>query len=219
MIAKELSALWTHKPSRPSAALWDLRPVPAQVDWPVLVVTALLLTAAATYAWAQQPAAQSVQAFGGRVTLTLAPGWHLEPRDGMLFARPAAVDDPMAGLSIRRLHASRASRPPDPALLDLHLAQVESSRARSGHGYRVLRTEQTRSFGGHAALWTHYALVRDPQDHAPGAAVLPVVVRGVDVVLHVAGGDLYHVATWGTTQASNHADPAAILASLRFLSP
>lgn len=182
-------------------------------DLPVLAVAALLLAGGLAYARSTVPAARPVRAFGGAVQLTLPAGWAGRERGGVYTARRASLDGLGPSLVVRSVPPPARPEPeegvggagfvgavePDPAhdaaiAFETALARMEEERRQSGVGHRILDAEEKNAFGGHPSTWSHYAIVREPPGTTPGAAVVPIVVRGVDVLVRRRDGGLWQVS-------------------------
>lgn len=173
---------------------YRLVPRPRRYDLSVVLVTALCLGAGAGYRHLVTGPARTTRGLGGHVTLRVPPGWVAEEDGGTLRVARASLGSSPATVQVTRI------REPGPAVapteLDLLGARIEARRAESGHGYRVLAAEERSAFGGHPALFTRYALVRDPSGLPADAPVLPEVVVGVDALVTPSSGAVYHVAAW-----------------------
>ncbi len=166
---------------------------PGPLDAALLASTALLLAAGFSYARATTPGARHVTALGGALVLTVPRGWSGAAEPGRYRTSAPGLSDHGATLSVREI-AVPGGGPGLPAdFVDLELARIERVTARSGVGYRVIETEERAAFGQSRSHWTHYAIVRDPRGSAPGAAVLPAVLRGVDVLVTTGAGRAFHV--------------------------
>ncbi len=101
------------------------------------------------------------------------------------------VQDPLSGAAVpTRLIVVREPRVPDRTLGQV---STEAALARSQRlaMYRVLSEGSVR-VGGRDALAVEYAFVEDPHESVLAAQRVPVVVRGLDVVVF-ADGVTYHV--------------------------
>jgi hypothetical protein len=98
--------------------------------------------------------------------------------------------------------------------VDLTLARIEQSTQQSGVGYRVLSSDSKLAFGNHPATLTYHALVKDPPGSAPGAAVLPVVVEGMDALVITASGKAWRVSAEAPVGQRHELE--RVLDSLRF---
>ena len=65
---------------------------------------------------------------------------------------------------------------------DLVQLQIEEGRRRAGYGYRTYRVEERPALGDARAVWSWFSMVTDPVGLG-AAQPLPLVLRGVDVVL------------------------------------
>ena len=101
------------------------------------------------------------------------------------------VQDPLTGAAVpTRLIVAREPRVPDKTLGQVS-TEVALARAQQIAMYRVL-SERAARIGGKDALIVEYAFVEDPHESVLAAARLPVVVRGLHVVVF-ADGTVYHV--------------------------
>jgi len=92
------------------------------------------------------------------------------------------VEDPLSGgLAPTRLVVSRGPLPTDQGLDQIAQAEV-LARARQLDFYRVLSSDP-KSVGGRQAVAIEYAFVADPQEGVLAAERIPVVVRGVEVII------------------------------------
>jgi len=101
------------------------------------------------------------------------------------------VQDPLTGAAVpTRLIVVREPRVPDKSLGQV---STETALARSQQlaMYRVV-AERAGRVGGKDALIIEYAFVEDPHESVLAAARLPVVVRGLQVVVF-ADGVTYHI--------------------------
>jgi hypothetical protein len=177
------------------------------------------------------PGVRQVQAQRGAVRMTLPAGWVGTERAGRYVARKptlvAAVAptvqvtrvDPsarpaaaQAGEFLDAAEASPASAPDPELATETELARMEEERRQSGSGYRVLETEEKNAFGGHRSIWSHWALVRDPAGTSAGAAVLPVVVRGVDVLVPRGDRGFWRVSAEAPASADGALDAEVVRA-------
>jgi hypothetical protein len=202
-----------------------------RVDLGVLGIAALLLASGLAYARGTIPGVRHVKAQDGAIRMTLPAGWVGTERAGRFIARkpslvaavPTTVEiarvipapRPRAAEAGEFLDAAEAPAPPapDPALAtETELARMEEERRRSGVGHRVLETEEKNAFGGHRSVWSHWALVRDPAGTSAGAAVLPVVVRGVDVLVPRGDRGFWRVSAEAPASADGALDPEVVRA-------
>jgi hypothetical protein len=183
------------------------------VDALVVVVVAVALGGAALYARSAASPARAVRALEDAVTVSLPAGWTHDEVDGVLVAQRPSLGEVTPTLEVRRLDA-----PPDGSAewVELALASIERERAETGFGYRVLHTERRRAFGGHQSWLVRYAIVRDPPDSEPGDAVIPVVIEGVDILVHPRGRTAYHISAWDREEhfGREDAELASTLASV-----
>ena len=101
------------------------------------------------------------------------------------------VQDPLTGAAVpSRLIVVRQPRVPDKSLGQVS-TETTLGRSQQLPMYRVL-AERAGRVGGKDALVTEYAFVEDPHESVLAAARLPVVVRGLHVVVF-ADGTVYHV--------------------------
>ena len=84
----------------------------------------------------------------------------------------------------------------DALFIDLEVTRMQEARAATGAGYRVLHVDERDAVGGHRSTWIWYAIVRDPPGAEPGAAVFPIVVVGVDLLVVTDQGSAWHVAAF-----------------------
>jgi hypothetical protein len=184
-----------------------------RVDAPVLAIAALLLAGGLAYARSTVPGARPVRALGGELRLTLPAAWVGSEHDGVYTARRASIEALGPSIEVRAVApppreaaaeagdedflfaASAPSGAHDAALaVENELARMEDERRQSGAGYRVLQSEEKRAFGGHRSTWSHFAIVRDPPGTRPGVAIVPLVVRGVDVLVPRRDGGCWRVS-------------------------
>ncbi len=143
------------------------------------------------------PAARDVRAFGGQVLIPLPPGWSSHENTQGEHPTFVAQVPTIEGLSpTMRVEPVEAHDESGTGALfrDLEVARMQEARASEGVGYRVLDIDERQPEEGPQSTWVWYALVRDPPNVAPGAAVLPVVVLGVDVLVTTGAGHAWHVA-------------------------
>lgn len=171
-----------------------LNPYLPVADWRVLLVASSLLGAGAAYSYASRVPARWMLLAEGSVRLELPAGWSLDSSKNVYSAHPPSLGDVSPTLQVRALRLTQPHRVA--AWLDLMAERAEQSRAMWGAAYRVLRSEEKKAFGKHPSLWTYFSVVRDPDDAVAGAAVLPVVVVGVDIVVATREGNAYHIAAW-----------------------
>lgn len=162
------------------------------VDMPVLVLSALLLLGGTAFAGASAPPDRTARAFGGMVKVTLPAGWTGSRRGDIYVVRQPRLDGYAPSIVIRKLQPPGGD--PDPMWVDLALAQMDRETQESGIGYRVLSTEERLAFGNHPATFTYYAIVRDPPGTLPGAAVLPAIVGGIDVLVITNGRRAWRIS-------------------------
>lgn len=205
---------------------------PRRVDLGVLVAAALLLGGGAAYASTTAPAARAETALGGEVALVLPRGWVGAEVDGVYTAQRPSLDGIAPTLEIQRLRAGEEPPAEGESLMaaalgehahveesspDLAVARMHEARRAAGVGYRVLSAEDRAGFGGHRSWLHHYAIVEDPPDAAPGAAVLPIVVEGWDALVIVEAGHRYRVSLRADAAyvAARRAEMESLLASVQ----
>ncbi len=170
----------------------QIKPVGPRIDAALWLVAIVLIATGWFFARSTFEPARPMTALSGEVELTLPEGWASNELGSTYTASPASLGAVGASLSV-----TRVAVPADlssPVFFDLELARFERDTAESGMAFRVLLTEENTAFGDHQCSWTHYAIVRDPDGAATGAAVLPVVVRGVGILVQTDDGRLYRVA-------------------------
>jgi len=180
--------------------MMHLQPTP-RLDPAVWLMTALLIGGGVAFARGSAPPAHTVTAFDGAVTATVPSGWASYEEEGHLLIHKPTIDEISPTVEVRPLETDG-----DPLFADLALARLHHQRAETGVGYRVLHAEDRPSFGGHQASFTHYAIVQDPPGVEPGAAVLPLLVVGVDVLVLTDDGRAYHVASYETRDTDDDTD-------------
>jgi len=174
-----------------------------RMDWGPWVVTLALLAGSIAYARASAPAPRDVHAFDGHVVFSLPAGWS--------FSEDRLDDDHRVFVaqrpSLEPIHPTVVVEPvevegeADALFIDLEVTRMQEARAARGVGYRVLHVDERDGstgdgVGGHKSTWIWYAIVRDPPDVEAGAAVLPIVVIGVDVLVITEEGNAWHVAAF-----------------------
>lgn len=164
------------------------------------IVTLALLAGSVAYARATAPAPREVHAFEGHVLFSLPAGWSFSEN------QLASDDDTHTVFvaqqpSLNSIHPTVLVEPvdvegsADALFIDLEVTRMQEARAESGVGYRVLHVDERDAVGGHKSTWVWYAIVRDPPDSEPGAAVYPIVVVGVDVLVVTEDG-AWHIAAF-----------------------
>lgn len=183
-----------------------MAPAPAAVDWPVWVVAAVALAAAVLYRDSYTASAERVSVISDQIHLVSPAGWAGSlQEDGSYVIHPPALEAYPPTLRVLELGAEGEDPAPEeegaeeatdsetePSVTEL-ANQVRAHRRSMSTAYRVLQTRQTKSFGGHPALWTYYATVLDPPGTLPGDAVVPLVVIGVDIVVRPSDGKTFLV--------------------------
>jgi len=219
---------------RPGGARWRgltlARGLP-RWDPGVLAVATLLLAGGAVWARGTVPAERAVKTRSGAIRMTLPAGWVGSERAGGYVARRPSLGGIASTVRVSPLEATApevVAPPPDnelhgtapdvavasdPALAtETALAQMEEERRTSGAAYRVLETEEKNAFGGHRSLWSHWVLVREPAGASAGAAVVPLVVRGVDVLVPRGERRFWRVSGEAPAPADGGLDPEVLRA-------
>lgn len=172
-------------------------------DYSVPIIAALCLGAAAAYVtWVLRPA-HTATVQGGRVVMWVPPGWSTDREGERAILSPRTLRPLAPRVTVRRVGDTEGGD--DPVRRDVVQARIAQQRAAEGMAYRVLDASDEQAFGGHDSTWTHYALVREPPS-AAGEDVLPVVVRGVGILVQADGG-LYHVDAWAPATPEGRLDP------------
>lgn len=172
--------------------LFRMRPVRAVPDVAVFLLAAACLAGAWLYHERIRRPAHPVTGLGESVHLEVPAGWSAEEVDGALHVSAPALGRLARGLRIERLPEDAEG----PAM-DLLRVRLASERAEAGAGHRVLSAEEKVAFGGHESEWTHYALVREPPGAGPEDAVMPLVVRGVDILVTPPNGPPFRIEAEG----------------------
>ena len=192
----------------------------APLDTGVFVAVLLLLALGASLGRHGQPEARAARAFDGAVRFTVPAGWagHEEEHEGrtQYVAQLPGFDGVRPTVIIENVTPEGGV---DPLFADLQLARIHEAREAEGVGYRVLHVDERASFGGHDATWTWYAMVVDPPHADPGAAVLPIVVVGVDVLVLTAEGEAWQVRAFEPAHdsADDEDELERILATVRIV--
>lgn len=169
-----------------------------RMDWGPWVLTVALLAGSVAYARTTAPAARDVHGFDGHVVFSLPAGWSFSEDTVSEDHRVFVAQQP----SLNPIHPTVLVEPvevegnADALFVDLEVTRMQEARARAGVGYRVLHVDERDAVGGHKSTWIWYAIVRDPPDVQAGAAVLPIVVVGVDVLVVTDRGRAWHVAAF-----------------------
>lgn len=172
----------------------SLAEAPPLFDPAVWLVAVICLTLGALYAWTSVVRQHEVKALDGAVRLELPARWTFEESEGVYEAHLPSLGKLGPSLQIRPIAAPEEGI--TPKFIDMEVAKMDEARSESGQAYRVLKTEDRRAFGGHKSAWSYAALVQDPPGAGEGAAVLPEVMEGVDILVTTRGGRVYHVAAW-----------------------
>ncbi len=202
----------------------DLKVRSAPLDVGVWLVVAVLLGGGYAYARAMAPKARVVRAFDGAVSFRLPAGWSGHEQGAAVRDDEStesdeswldAVDGPEAHTFVAQLptldsivptvlveRASDPAEPLGPLFHDLEVTRMQTARSDSGTAYRTLHVDERPAFGCEKTTWVWFAIVRDPPHAAPGAAVLPIVVTGVDVLAETASGEAWHIAAFEPAHAS-----------------
>lgn len=191
-------------------------------DWGPWIVTAVLLAGSVAYGRAAAPTAREVRAFEGRVLFPLPAGWSGHEETSGEHRAFVAQRPTVQGLAPTVL--VEPVEPPDEGgadalFRDLEVARMQEVRASRGVGYRVLHIDERAPEGGPRSTWVWYAIVRDPPNVPAGAAVLPIVVVGADVLVITEAGNAWHVAAFQPAHsgADDEAALRRIVEGLRFL--
>lgn len=163
---------------------------PRAVDVPVWVAALLLVGSGWLYAVLSAPEPWDVRVFDGAVTLRVGAGFSVAEGDDLWLASLHDLSDYPPRLWVQRL-PDQISHPSELEAVADRVGTVTDS---TGAGYRVLRREAREAFGGHRALWSWYAIVRDPPGTLSEDATLPVVLEGVNVVTLADDGQVYQVS-------------------------
>lgn len=180
------------------------------VDVGVIASALVLLACGAAFAHFSAAPSRWTSLLGNSVRLQLPARWSVDQEGGIIAVHPPSLGDVPSTLEIRPLRPVGVDMAS--VWLDVMTARVEAERANWGTSYRVLRSEQKKAFGQHPSSWTYFAAVRDPGGVLSGAAVLPVVVVGVDIVLTTSQGRAYHLAAWAP--AAEFEDPDSPIQNL-----
>jgi hypothetical protein len=186
--------------------------VRSSVDLPVLVIAFFFVAGGYVYAHSSVPPARVTRAFGGELRVTLPAGWSGARHGNAYIVTQPRLDGMSPTLLIESIEPPEGG--PDPMWVDLTLARIEQSTQSSGVGYRVLSSDSKLAFGNHPATLTYHALVKDPPGTAPGAAVLPVVVEGIDALVTTAAGRAWRVSA--EAPLGQRQDLDRVLDSVRF---
>lgn len=170
----------------------QMDPIRPRIDWALWLVAIVLVATGWFFARSTFEPARQMTALSGEVELTLPEGWASSELGSTYTASPASLGTIGASLQITRVAVPGELS--SPVFFDLELARFERDTADSGMAFRVLQTEEKAGFGDHQCSWTHYAIVRDPAGAATGAAVLPVVVQGVGILVQTEDGRLYRIS-------------------------
>ncbi|HJK93762.1 MAG TPA: hypothetical protein RMH85_25700 [Polyangiaceae bacterium LLY-WYZ-15_(1-7)] len=162
-------------------------------DLGVWAVVVLLLGGGLAYARSTSPGPRTVNAFEGDVSFRLPGGWSAHEDEERFVAQRPSLGELAPTVEVVSMETPEAGA--DALWHDLAITRLQEERASSGAGYRVLHMEEREAFGGQST-WIWYALVRDPPSVEPGAAVLPVVVVGTDVLVTQESGRAWHVAAF-----------------------
>jgi len=183
-------------------------------DGTVWLVALLLLGGSYAFAQSTQPPARTVDALDGAVAVTLPSGWAHGEEDAFFTAEHPSMDGMPPTLTVTRLEGEL-----DPMARDIALARMEEERADHGVGYRVLHIdERTDAFGGNEATLVWWAMSQDPPGSRAGDAVVPLVVEGVDALVHTPGGESFHVEAFEATHGVDVEDELQrILRELRIV--
>lgn len=186
-----------------------------RVDWLVWLVAASLLVVGWITSRSIIGPEREVTALDGEISMDLPAGWNSSEHYNSFTVGPAAFGDITPTVAITRLDVPDDG--PDPVFVDLQMARIEQATANTGVGYRVLSTSEMEAFGGHSTSWTYYAMVREPPGSSSGAAVLPIVVQGVDVLVTTEDGQAFSVSASAPSDAfSTETGPIhKVLSSLR----
>lgn len=168
------------------------------MDWGPWVITLALLAGSVAYARTTAPAPRDVHAFDGRVVFSLPAGWsfsedELDDDHRVFVAQRPSLDPIHPTVMVEPVEVEGTA---DALFVDLEVTRMQEARAERGVGYRVLHVDERDAVGGHKSTWIWYAIVRDPPGAEPGAAVLPIVVVGVDVLVITEEGSAWHVAAF-----------------------
>ncbi|MEM9072145.1 MAG: hypothetical protein AAGE52_26805 [Myxococcota bacterium] len=162
------------------------------IDWGPWLVAALLLGGSIAYARGFAPEERHARAFDGHVLFDLPHGWSAHQESDAFVAQLPTLDAIAPTVLVEPIETDTT----DALFQDLEVARMQQSRASGGIGYRVLHVDERDALGGHRSTWVWYAIVRDPPDARPGAAVMPIVVVGVDILVITAEGHAWHVAAF-----------------------
>ena len=170
----------------------SIRAVQPRLDWAVWAVAASLLLAGWAVSRTTAEPEREITALDGAVSLILPTGWSGTEHEDSYSAGPAGLGEIIPSITVTRLAVPDGGV--SPFYVDLQMARIEQATADTGVGYRVLSTAETEAFGGHPSSWTYYAIVREPPRAGAGAAVLPVVVQGVDVLVTTEDGQAFKIS-------------------------
>ncbi len=148
------------------------------LDAPTLMIAIGFLLAGYAYAQSAERPVRLARGLGGSVETALEPGFIALGEENVLLLKRGAEDE-HAILRIQRLDD------------EVEMSDLRERREMMGVAYRELEHEETRSFGGHHAEWSHYAIVVETTEQGAPPEV-PMVLHGVDVLVDTDDGS-YHV--------------------------
>ncbi len=134
---------------------------------------------------------RQIELFGKQVQIQVPSGWVVEKLGTLCRIHPPMLGEIAPTLEIRHIKADTQGFAP--TFMDIQMTRIEKQRADSGSNYRILQTEDKKAFGTYRSLWSHFAIVRDPPGMQEGAAVLPVVIQGVDILVMASAQHAFHV--------------------------
>jgi hypothetical protein len=158
-----------------------------RLDLPVWVAFAILLGAGAALTGAAETRTTTAADPQGALRIAYPTGWIATPGTDHLVD----VQHPESGAAVpTRLIVTRESAAPGRSLSQL-ASETVLARTQQLAMYRVLAQRELR-LGGRDALAIEYAFVADPHETVLTAQRLPVVVRGIEVIV-LADGVAYGI--------------------------